>query len=78
MIAFVALFQPQNSLADLIQQRLPREPATGAEAAVVAEVTSTDGYRPIYIRAGETGIYADTLYAMPESTTQIKIIGIKP
>jgi hypothetical protein len=78
MIAFVALFQPRNSLVDLIQQRLPREPATGAETPVVAEVTPTDGYRPIYIRAGETGIYADTLHAMPESTTQIKIIGIKP
>ena len=78
MIAFVALFQAQNSRVDLFQQRLAREPATGAEAAVVTEVTPTDGDRPVHIGAGETSIYADTLHPMPESTTQVKIIGIKP
>lgn len=76
MIAFVPPFQPADSFVNLIPDVLTRESATGAEAAVVAENATANGYGSVDIGAGETGVDADPLHTKSEGLPQIEVISV--
>ena len=67
MVARITAFQPPDTLVDLVKNFLLRQPATGTKTAVITKSATTDRNRSIDIWAGETGIDADLLDAVPKS-----------
>ena len=74
MVAAIASFQPLDSMIDLIMNSLPRDAATGTEAAIIAKRASTNGNRPIDIRTGKPGIDTYFLDPVPKLISQKGIV----
>ena len=75
---------PLDALIDLAKNARPRQPAAGAETAVVAKRAATRRDRAVHIGAGKTGVDADLLHppAKPlpqeEITRVVRQPGISP
>ena len=61
-------------MVDLVLDRLPGDPATRTETAIIAKSTATDRHRAINIGTGEAGINAHLLNAMSKSRAQKCIV----
>ena len=64
-----------DALVDLAANAGARQPAAGAEAAVVAEGAAAGGDGAVDVGAGEAGVDADLLHADAEPLAQVKIRG---
>ena len=76
-VAALAVAQPHpgDALVDLAANAGPRQPAAGAEAAVVAERAAAGGHGAVDIRAGEAGVDADFLHPPPKPLPKMKVAG---
>ena len=76
MVAVVSAAQLADSFVNLLGNRLPRQSAAWAKAAVVAKIAAAVRNRAVYVWARKTSVYADFLDTMTENAPKMKVVTI--
>ena len=74
MLALVAVPHPRNAFVDLLENVLPRQSPTWAEASVVAKSAPAQRDGAIHIGAGESGIDTYSLDAKSKNLAKIETV----